>query len=71
MRDCPLIVVLNAPFRPMVPPYVFACVTFASFVFVLTFLVVTSPINEMHVPGVVFVFKISYKIFYNRLFQGD
>ena len=37
-RDCPFIVVLNAPFRPKGLPYVFTCVAFALFLFVLTFL---------------------------------
>ena len=50
----------------------FGCAAFALFLFVLTFLVVNSPINEVHAPDAVFVFiNISNKIFYNRLFQGD
>lgn len=49
MRDCPFIVVLNAPFRPLGPPYVFGCAAFALFLFVLTFLVVISLVYKVDV----------------------
>ena len=49
VRDCPFIVVLNAPFRPLGPPYVFGCAAFALFLFVLTFLVVISILYKVDV----------------------
>ena len=52
MQDCLFIVVLNAPFRQLGPPYVFGCVAFALFLFVLTFLVVISLVYkvDVHLP---------------------
>ena len=49
VRDCPFILVLNAPFRPKGLPQVFTCIAFALFLFVRTFLFAISYVYMVNV----------------------
>ena len=49
VRDCPFILVLNAPFRPKGLPQVFTCIAFALFLFVRTFLFAISHVYMVNV----------------------